>query len=46
MIPLSNYLKDYKGREEVIKVKMVIAKLKETVEDVYLNRVLVSVSML
>ncbi len=38
MIPLSNYLKDYKGKRRSYKGQMVIAKLKEPIEDMRLNR--------
>jgi Permuted papain-like amidase enzyme, YaeF/YiiX, C92 family len=38
MIPLSNYLKDYKGKRRCYKGQMVIAKLKEPIEDMKLNR--------
>ena len=38
LIPLSNYLKDYKGKRRCYKGQMVIAKLKEPIEDMRLNR--------
>lgn len=38
LIPLSNYLKDYKGKRKCYKGQMVIAKLKEPIEDMRLNR--------
>lgn len=38
LIPLSSYLKDYKGKRRSYKGQMVIAKLKEPIEDTHLNR--------
>jgi hypothetical protein len=38
LIPLSNYLKDYKGKRRSYKGQMVIAKLKDPIEDGRLNR--------
>jgi hypothetical protein len=38
MIPLSNYLKDYKGKRKSYKGEMVIAKLKEPIEAASLNK--------
>ncbi len=38
LIPLSNYLKDYKGKRRCYKGQMVIAKLKEPIEEMRLNR--------
>lgn len=38
LIPLSNYLKDYKGTKRRYKGQMVIGKLKEPLEQVQLNR--------
>jgi Permuted papain-like amidase enzyme, YaeF/YiiX, C92 family len=38
MIPLSNYLNDYKGKRRSYKGQMVIAKLKDPIEDIRLNK--------
>lgn len=38
LIPLSNYLKDYKGTKRAYKGQMVIGKLKEPLEKMYLNK--------